>query len=819
MQTEFIDTRDSITSDREEIGKAIDLLFQVAAIAVLELRILRAKNGGTVSGYFDSKHQPAFVESAEYWSGKAEGVYVTLNPVVPDVLCRSANRITKFAKHTTGNTEIERRVWLLIDLDAKRPAGISATRNEHEAALDRARSIRDWLTGQGWPQPIFTDSGNGGHLLYRIDLPNDAAADALVRGVLKAIAAKWDDPSVTVDQSVHNAARIVKLPGTLAAKGDHTPDNRPHRIARMIDVPGRLEIVPLPELERVAAMSATASEFRQPGIDAPSFDAEAWLRRHGIGIRYEKPFNGGRLFELDRCPWRPDQTDGGPCVIQHADGGISASCRHSKCAGKGWADLRAIYEPIAGSKKQVAGSLQPIEDAADPHRLARLFLRKRYSHVDGPTLKYWRGEWHRWHRGAWQRVPPSEIRAELSRIIKEEFDRLSIEAQGQGASNGNRKARKVTAMLVNNVVAALEGESLLSAEIEQPAWLNGADDWPANEVLAARNGLIHLPTLELGVRPPTPRYFAANVLDFDFDITPPTPVEWIKFLDGLWRNDRQSIDTLQDWMGYLLTNDTRQQKILMLVGPPRSGKGTIARVITALLGKSNVAGPTLSGLQSDFGLAPLLGKPVAIVSDARLNGRADAAVVERLLTISGEDAITVNRKYVQPVTVVLPTRIMILTNELPELPDASGALAKRMLALPLMRSFCGEEDTGLSERLCTELPGILLWCREGWLRLRGRGRFIEPDSSKELMAELHDLGSPVKAFVEDRCEVGEGYEVQRQALYEAFSTWCEEQGWKIRPKAAQFGRNLRAAIAGIGDRQATIGGKKLRLYTGIRLVE
>jgi putative DNA primase/helicase len=85
---------------------------------------------------------------------------------------------------------------------------------------------------------------------------------------------------------------------------------------------------------------------------------------------------------------------------------------------------------------------------------------------------------------------------------------------------------------------------------------------------------------------------------------------------------------------------------LLIVGPTRGGKGTIARIQGKLIGPSNVAGPTLSSLNGDFGMAPLIGKPLAVISDARLDAGRDASVVvERLLAISGEDTITVNRKH------------------------------------------------------------------------------------------------------------------------------------------------------------------------------
>src|SRR3984893_1143102 len=118
--------------------------------------------------------------------------------------------------------------------------------------------------------------------------------------------------------------------------------------------------------------------------------------------------------------------------------------------------------------------------------------------------------------------------------------------------------------------------------------------------------------------------------------------------------------------------------MFLIVGPKRSGKGTIARVLTSIVGLDSSVAPTLAGLGMNFGLAPLIGKRVAIISDARLGGRADQHVIaERLLSITGEDAITIDRKYRDAWTGRLQTRFLILSNELLRLADASGTLASR----------------------------------------------------------------------------------------------------------------------------------------------
>src|SRR5262245_12668393 len=139
-----------------------------------------------------------------------------------------------------------------------------------------------------------------------------------------------------------------------------------------------------------------------------------------------------------------------------------------------------------------------------------------------------------------------------------------------------------------------------------------------------------------------PRLFAFNSLSFDIDLEAPPPREWLAFLNSLWPDDPASIALLQEWAGYALTGDTSMQKALLAVGRPRSGKSTIAAILRALVGEGNAAGPTLAGLAENFGLSALLGKQLAIVADARLSGRADAtAVTERVLSITGEDAVTI----------------------------------------------------------------------------------------------------------------------------------------------------------------------------------
>lgn len=228
--------------DLDEIRRALALMVEPGT--TVELRIPETKGtGGIVAGYFTDLEKLA--RAALQWSGRAASAYLTLNPVLDDLLARACNRIETYTKSgfCTKDKEILRRRWWLVDLDPIRPKGISSTDTEHEAALRRAWLCRDWLSEQGAPDPIFADSGNGAHLLYRIDTPNDEASELVIKSALQTLAQRFDDEAVQVDTSTFNASRVSKLYGTAAAKGDSVPHlGRVHRIARILEVPDVLEV-------------------------------------------------------------------------------------------------------------------------------------------------------------------------------------------------------------------------------------------------------------------------------------------------------------------------------------------------------------------------------------------------------------------------------------------------------------------------------------------------------------------------------------------------------------------------------------------------
>ena len=461
----------------------------------------------------------------------------------------------------------------------------------------------------------------------------------------------------------------------------------------------------------------------------------------------------------------------------------------------------------------------------NPMAVAR-HLTPQWRHNGILTLRHWRGMWMCWDDTHWRELDGQQVKASL-------YKQLEYATYLFTTRKGDQEPREwaPTIRKVADLTQAIAAVTHLAPTVDAPAWIGiGGPTDPLNRtgdaelagrvddspIVACTNGLLGVTDRTL--MPLTPAFFNLVSVPFDYDPHATAPA-WEDFLQRVWPDDPATIDALQEWFGYVLSGRTDQQKILLIVGPTRSGKGTIARVLAALVGAGNMAGPTLASLSTNFGLSPLLDKSLAVISDARLSGRDGNQVVERLLTISGEDTIDVDRKFREPWTGKLPTRIMILSNELPNFGDSSGVIARRFIVLTMTVSWLGKEDTTLAGRLTAEMPGILNWALDGLARLDQAGRITEPPSSLEAVTTMQDTASPTSAFVRECCQTGPTCEVTVDDLWAAWKDWAEDSG--IRPGTKQMlGRNLLSVVPQIRQRRPRgDDGKHVRTYAGIGLSE
>ena len=373
---------------------------------VYELRCPKSEKGA-VSGYFDDPKALAY--TAECLSGTVAGVYVTINPVLPDLLARANNRHKYWVQNTTGDSEIVRRLRLFIDCDPVRPAGISSSEEEHEAALRRVCEIRDYLTRQGFPLPLMADSSNGGHLIYGVNLPNDAESADLVKRFLESLAIRFDDPSVEVDRGVWNAARISKIYGTLSMKGDPTP-TRPHRLSRIIETPYVLETVPVELLRKVANEAVIAAAKIAGGTKVggtgekknairkgkyTAEDVEKMMDDRGMEYRPGQPYEGGFRWELPECPWVDEHTTGpGGAAVFLRDGVVGFKCQHAHCTERHAKDVFGPVNRKTGAGKFDKYALAFIEQHVGMGEIplftggrTYFYARSRYAECDELPMK------------------------------------------------------------------------------------------------------------------------------------------------------------------------------------------------------------------------------------------------------------------------------------------------------------------------------------------------------------------------------------------------------------------------------------------------
>jgi AAA domain len=345
--------------------------------SIYEVRLLGVSASGRSphdqSGYFDS---PDAVVKALSQAPFCKAAYITLNPVKRDLFYRCMNRFQPVQPGMcTSADSVERRLLLMIDVDPRRLSGISASREEAHAARRKAIQVLRHLELFGFPRPLLVASGNGVQLHYAVDLAADD--HGAIKRFLAALAAVFDDPvdctpSAEIDTGVWEANRLCRVPGTVSRKGDHHP-TRPHRVARMLYAPRRLEVVSLELLQTItefleSGLRPTGAGQKDPINENVSVNPEesllADLRSRGVEMAAHRAGTDGKVIPFRTCPWRPEDGQSAYIVIRK-DGSVFAACHHKTCPGTNstgnhWPELATRFHLKADYRQMVDSPETPI---------------------------------------------------------------------------------------------------------------------------------------------------------------------------------------------------------------------------------------------------------------------------------------------------------------------------------------------------------------------------------------------------------------------------------------------------------------------------
>lgn len=531
------------------------------------------------------------------------------------------------------------------------------------------------------------------------------------------------------------------------------------------------------------------------------------------------------------CP-HPDHDDNNPSFeFEQGDKGVVATCESNDCTvGDGMKQIaenlgirvKDLFDEQRGRPKKE----QPPKpddgdtycpDAADPMEVARHIQNEWVNKDDGSVGIMYTNEDTWLYRGTrWEAVLDGTIKSKLYHRMDNEYTLKLISEEWKPVRWAPAPA-KIGALL--DAVRAINHRDVLP---EPNSW-QGPPEHSTKHVAMA-NGIFDIERREM--RPHTPRYFNTWSLPFDYDPDATCP-QWLAFLEDVFENDPESIRTLRQFFGLFISGRTDMEKILALIGPSRSGKGTIADMIDALMGPSSVEAFTLKHLAGEFGLQNLVGKSVMIAADSRAALKAEdmQTAIERLLSLSANDKLVINRKNKLPITMRLGVRPVIMSNELPAFMDSSNAINQRMVMLKMRKSYVGREDITLKKRVLSEVQGVFNWALGGLDDLNETGKLLQPQSAQNYIDTLDEGASPHEQFISTFCEVGTGEDFwcYHPELVQLWKSYCEANdmkpgnpNWlprKLAPIVTRLGGEL-----GKGS-HVDEKGTSFRTITGIRIKE
>jgi putative DNA primase/helicase len=470
-----------------------------------------------------------------------------------------------------------------------------------------------------------------------------------------------------------------------------------------------------------------------------------------------------------------------------------------------------------GGDKESSSDVLPDKS---PLAVAELWLAQEQSADGLPILRKYTGEWCRWDGTGYRMIDEeADVRGGLYRYLKDKKYR-DYGTKGEVTI----KPYEPTRSKVGDVIDALAMSCPVADE--PPCWLAEPQSAP-DCTLTFKNGLLDvekwLATPTHGMIPHTPAYFCLASLPYDYGPRVGCPT-WRRFLSEVFPGDPDAEALLQEWFGYNMLPNTSMEKLMMLVGRPGAGKGTVLEALRAVLGAGQVASTSMDALTSDFGLAPLMGKLAAILPDAHTTRKGDATkALEIIKTISGRDYVSINRKYLNHApSCRLTCRITIGVNDLPDLPDHARSLERRLLLLHFAQSFEGREDIHLKDKIVAEAQGIAMWALEGLRRLRNSGRFTIPASAGAVTEAFRNQISPITEFAQECCEFGQTVKhiSLKQMLYDAWVGWAKAQGMGnslVYSTRAKFDQRFQSLNPDVQCDRHLRNGNPVAVYLGVRL--
>lgn len=678
---------------------------------------------------------------------------------------------------------------LVADLDVK-----------GDADAESCWAMIDQLSGVLGSRPVaVVESGNGGlHPYWRIS--DGEITDTKMTAAMRALSKRWGRLVKAVAgkhgaaaDSVFDLPRVLRVPGTFNWKHGagrpvvcHADTGRPLTVAEVqdrLDEGGVLvedgdrsiaEPLSNPDDWEPAEQTCAYTAAILTGIpeDVPTAGRHQWLA--SLAVRLACAAMLGCIAEAD-YQYAGELADARLAELRAETGEVVPDWEVASTFA--WGVEKASTKTVDEARAELGDHkhLWPSPDA--PRDVAARVVAE--ARRQQQPWCYWNGLWFVWGGTHYEQVTLETLRDWLYGLLND--------AEYPGKKQPVRW--KPNPRRLNEVIDAARGLVRLPPGVGASEWIDGRKE----QVIPCANGLLRVDDRLLLEH--TPEHFSIMSLPYSYDSGAVCP-RWRQFLVEVFGDDLESVALLQQWFGYVLSGRTDLQKMIMWLGPMRGGKGTVARLLKRLVGDRAYAGLNVADLRASFALQPLIDKSLVVFPDERQVGAPDGKkLVQFVLEATGEDDVTVHRKHKEAWSGRLPMRIMFFGNELPVLPDSSGAVQVRILTIETVASFAGREDRGLDGDLAAELPGILNWALDGLDALHEQREFRQPESGRAVAQDVDDFSNHVRRYLTSgECVLENGAKVECGRLWHDFEAWCARNGIESNTNSVWFGRQLRPAI-------------------------
>ncbi len=452
----------------------------------------------------------------------------------------------------------------------------------------------------------------------------------------------------------------------------------------------------------------------------------------------------------------------------------------------------------------------------DVIKISKRYIKETHTVRDVPVLRLYHGDWYQWNESCYERFLQSKLRGSIYEFL--EGKQFMTTDQ-----NGGKQIRpyKASRAKVSDILDAFNGTGCL-IEGDPPCWTRGMDGPKPENLICFKNGVLDVEEFidgKVTLYEPHPDLFALTSCPYDFkEGAGSTFVD--DFLLDTYGGNKDCVDLVWEWNGYLLVPDMSFEKMMLLYGDPRSGKGTILEMMSNVVGVDQCCAVTLSGIVESFGLEPLLGKMVCTLGDVRNpSQKIMAAAMVIMLNIVGGDPMPVNIKGVRGLPqVYLKTRFTLAMNELPAFVDDTRAMESRLLILKHFGSHVDDEDPRIKKRVIHEAREgkLILHALNGLKRLRENNRFTKPESSNEIMTQFRAISAPVATFLQECCAVKSDSAVGMDSIFEVWVGWCKVSMRKPG-LPEQFSKWLLGHAPSVKRDTTEDAGRVVQVFTGIEI--